>query len=194
VKRAVVAIALVLSSVSSVGLGSAQPHRRAAPAPQRSGHRVQAKQQAVNHNARPSQEAARRATFVPGAARAGVANLAARGESQPERDLQDALDQAVGSPWMKQAVNGVLVMDIRTGKTIYSLGADRQLNPASNVKLVSTATALDALGPEFNFATRLLGAAPDAGGVVAGDVYLVGSFDPTLRQGDLQRLAAALAE
>jgi serine-type D-Ala-D-Ala carboxypeptidase/endopeptidase (penicillin-binding protein 4) len=129
-----------------------------------------------------------------GGARGGVANVAARGETPAERELQDAIDAALASTWMKQAVNGVLVMDVRSGRLLYSFGADRQLNPASNIKLVSTGAALDALGPEFAYKTRLLGQEPDANGVVTGDVYLHGSWDPTLRHSDLQRLAAGLAQ
>src|SRR5262249_12653095 len=58
--------------------------------------------------------------------------------------------------------------------------------------MISTATALELLGPDFKYPTRLLGATPD-GGVVHGDVYLLGSYDPTLTIADLGELAAAIA-
>jgi serine-type D-Ala-D-Ala carboxypeptidase/endopeptidase (penicillin-binding protein 4) len=51
--------------------------------------------------------------------------------------------------------------------------------PASNQKLLVAAVALDVLGADHRFRTEVRGAAP-AGGVVAGDLYLVGGGDPLL--------------
>lgn len=127
-------------------------------------------------------------------ARARVVNDAPRGQTALERQLQDDLDRILGWNLFARASNGVYVIDLTTGRVLYSYGADRQLNPASNVKLVATATALDALGPDFTFQTRLVGPAPDAAGVVNGDLYLVGSADPTLARAHLAELAAGLRE
>ncbi|HVV82589.1 MAG TPA: D-alanyl-D-alanine carboxypeptidase/D-alanyl-D-alanine-endopeptidase, partial [Kofleriaceae bacterium] len=62
-----------------------------------------------------------------------------------------------------------------------------------NVKMISTATALDLLGPDYRYRTRLLGPGADAEGTVAGDVYLHGSYDPTLGADGLEDLAARVA-
>ena len=51
--------------------------------------------------------------------------------------------------------------------------------PASNQKILVGAVALDVLGADFSYRTRLVGPAA-SGGVVAGDVYLVGGGDPLL--------------
>lgn len=51
--------------------------------------------------------------------------------------------------------------------------------PASTQKVLVAAVAADVLGPEFTYTTRLVGPAP-AGGVIAGDVFLVGGGDPLL--------------
>ncbi|MEO7733892.1 MAG: D-alanyl-D-alanine carboxypeptidase/D-alanyl-D-alanine-endopeptidase, partial [Kofleriaceae bacterium] len=48
------------------------------------------------------------------------------------------------------------------------------------------------LGPDYRYPTRLLGQVPDAG-VVRGDVYLLGSYDPTLSTADLDEIATAVA-
>lgn len=52
--------------------------------------------------------------------------------------------------------------------------------PASNQKLLTTFVALELLGPEFRFRTTVRADALPAGGVVAGNLYLVGAGDPFL--------------
>jgi serine-type D-Ala-D-Ala carboxypeptidase/endopeptidase (penicillin-binding protein 4) len=52
------------------------------------------------------------------------------------------------------------------------------LRPASNVKTITAAVALDVLGPEHTYTTTLVGQVAD--GVATGDVYLVGGGDPLL--------------
>lgn len=51
--------------------------------------------------------------------------------------------------------------------------------PASNQKVLVAAVALEVLGEDFTYTTRLVGPAP-SGGVIAGDVFLVGGGDPLL--------------
>ena len=132
----------------------------------------------------------RRAVMEPGVPDDGHNSIAASDDIH--RSLAQRLDGILGSTWLKSAVNGVYVVDATTGKELYAYGADRQLNPASNTKLVSTATAFATLGADFTFATQLVGPAPDDDGVVHGDVQLVGDADPTLGPGDLRDLAAHL--
>jgi D-alanyl-D-alanine carboxypeptidase/D-alanyl-D-alanine-endopeptidase (penicillin-binding protein 4) len=57
--------------------------------------------------------------------------------------------------------------------------ADLALIPASNQKLLTGAVALEVLGSDYTYTTELKGPAP-AGGVVAGDLHLVGGGDPLL--------------
>lgn len=53
------------------------------------------------------------------------------------------------------------------------------LAPASNVKILTAAVALDVLGPGFTYTTKVVGTV-GANGVVDGDLYLVGGGDPVL--------------
>ena len=64
------------------------------------------------------------------------------------------------------------------GQPVASKNADLSLRPASNMKLVTAAVALDVLGPGFTYTTEVRGAAQN--GVVTGDLYLVGGGDPLL--------------
>jgi serine-type D-Ala-D-Ala carboxypeptidase/endopeptidase (penicillin-binding protein 4) len=53
------------------------------------------------------------------------------------------------------------------------------LSPASNLKILTAAVALDVLGPGFTYTTKVVGTV-GADGVVDGDLYLVGGGDPVL--------------
>ncbi len=74
---------------------------------------------------------------------------------------------------------GVQVTDLATGASVYSYKADTPRIAASNTKLVTTATALDALGPNWFFETPLLARGTVEDGVLHGDLAVVGSGDPT---------------
>jgi D-alanyl-D-alanine carboxypeptidase/D-alanyl-D-alanine-endopeptidase (penicillin-binding protein 4) len=111
----------------------------------------------------------------------------------PEGRLRQDLEAIWAGRILRRGVTAVYVVDARTGKDIYAVHPDDKLNPASNVKLVSTATVLDLVGPKWRYLTRLFGPAPDAAGVVRGDVYLRGNSDPTLSRASLEELARTAA-
>jgi len=71
-------------------------------------------------------------------------------------------------------------IDLSTKKIVASHNENKSLTPASNMKLVTTATALEILGSGFCFETALLydGAIQD--GTLNGNIYIKGSGDPTL--------------
>jgi D-alanyl-D-alanine carboxypeptidase/D-alanyl-D-alanine-endopeptidase (penicillin-binding protein 4) len=120
------------------------------------------------------------ATDPSGAASSRVAEL--------ERDLRAILR----GPGMAGATHGVLVVSLDRGDTLFSVNADARLTPASNLKLFSTAAALHYLGPEFRWSTYLLAEGEVRGGVLAGDLVLFGTGDPTLGSRRFHGTARAL--
>lgn len=109
-----------------------------------------------------------------------------------EEETAAQLQKLLRGPMLRRGVTGLYVADARTGEPLFAVNADDPLNPASNVKLISTATALELLGPAFRYPTRVFGREP-VRGVVRGDIYLLGSHDPTLTMHDLDDLASSLA-
>ena len=93
--------------------------------------------------------------------------------------LQQKVDQAVGKEPLKGAVVGVMVQDA-AGHVLASREPGRRMVPASNLKLVTTGTALHALGPDFRFETGIGYTGTVEDGTLHGDVYIIGGGDPTL--------------
>ncbi|MBN1356213.1 D-alanyl-D-alanine carboxypeptidase/D-alanyl-D-alanine-endopeptidase [bacterium] len=84
---------------------------------------------------------------------------------------------------------GIAIIDLSTGEILFSIDANNPMIPASNMKLFTTAAALDRLGPEFQFETKLLSPVEPLDGKLDGDLILRGSGDPSLVQEQLWRLA-----
>ena len=78
------------------------------------------------------------------------------------------------------ATMGVHVVELDTGETVYAYNPDEPRVIASNTKLFTTAAALDALGPGYLFETRLLMRGAVEGGVLRGDLGVVGAGDPQI--------------
>ncbi len=112
-----------------------------------------------------------------------------RQEARPG-ELEERLRRIIADADLGGATVGILFVDAETGAVIVEQGADVQLNPASNAKIVTAAAALAILGPEFRYQTSLHGAIDGAS--VDGPLYLRGRGDPTLTTADLWDLAAEL--
>ena len=73
------------------------------------------------------------------------------------------------------------VRNLRSGRILYARNAEKNFKPASTLKVVTTAAALDAFGPDARLQTTVETAGRlDAFGRIVGDVYLVGGGDPNL--------------
>lgn len=68
---------------------------------------------------------------------------------------------------------GIHVVDAGTGAPLYALNEERLFLPASNLKLFTAALAMDRLGPDYRFRTRVVREP-------SGDLVLLGSGDPSL--------------
>ena len=87
---------------------------------------------------------------------------------------------------------GIYVRDLDTGRTLFQRKPDLRLMPASNTKLLTTASALLRLGPEATMRTSVLATAQPIDGVIRGDIVLVGGGDPYLTESQIDELAAQI--
>ena len=73
---------------------------------------------------------------------------------------------------------------VRNGETLAAHDAHKLLLPASNMKLISTGTALYHFGTDYKFNTTILHDGVIQDGVLHGNLYIVGGADPTLGSKD----------
>ena len=90
------------------------------------------------------------------------------------------VEELTGQPHYKTAHWGLLFVDLASGEVVLERSSEKLFAPASVTKLFSTATALDALGPDHRFRTPVHYRGTLADGVLDGDLILVASGDLTL--------------
>jgi D-alanyl-D-alanine carboxypeptidase/D-alanyl-D-alanine-endopeptidase (penicillin-binding protein 4) len=95
-----------------------------------------------------------------------------------QRALARRIDALLDRPPFNRVTWGVVAVDDR-GRTLYERNADRLFVPASDTKLVVTATATVLLPADFRVRTSVYVNGTLQDGVVTGDLLLYGRGDPT---------------
>ena len=121
-------------------------------------------------------------TEEPRGAERESANQGWRPEADIDRtqDLRDRLAGILPVHRWRRGEWAVLVVSLDRGDTLFSFNAHQPMTPASNVKLLTTASALHHLGPDFRYRTFLLSEGEIVDGVLHGDLILYGTGDPAL--------------
>jgi D-alanyl-D-alanine carboxypeptidase/D-alanyl-D-alanine-endopeptidase (penicillin-binding protein 4) len=94
---------------------------------------------------------------------------------------QNAVEKFVSNPVFKSANISILVRDMKTGRTLFSHRPQNAAIPASTMKVITTATALEIYGADYRYETRIEhDGTISQEGVLNGNIYIVGCGDPTL--------------
>jgi D-alanyl-D-alanine carboxypeptidase/D-alanyl-D-alanine-endopeptidase (penicillin-binding protein 4) len=130
--------------------------------------------------------------LIAAAAAALVAFGSPTRAAPPSREVEAALQKIAEGSALSGARAGILAVSLDSGKVVFSKDPDVLLNPASNVKLFTSAAALARLGPEYRFSTEffLEGAAPGRG--AARTLHVRGRGDPTVVTERLWAMAGEL--
>lgn len=95
--------------------------------------------------------------------------------------LASEIDNVIEGGEFASARWGVCVISLRDGHILYSRNGDKLFTPASNMKIYTTAVALDLLGADYRWRTSVFAQAePDASGTLNGDLTLYGRGAPDL--------------
>ncbi len=116
----------------------------------------------------------------------GSPRVAAQDEPREEKSLAAALRGVIDRPEFRHSEFGIDILSLETGQHLWSLNAEKYFPSGSTAKLLTAATALDALdalGDDFRFRTRVYRTGPiRSDGTLEGDIVLVASGDPNLSQ------------
>jgi len=94
--------------------------------------------------------------------------------------LEQHVQQVMDRPEFAHAIWGIEFYDLGAKTTIYSVNRDRLFVPGSTTKLLTTGTAIELLGRDHRFHTRVYRTGPLKGAILDGDLVLVASGDPNL--------------
>lgn len=110
--------------------------------------------------------------------------------------LKSALEQVLDAhPTARRTTVCLKVVDLETGKVLFDRGGDRLLTPASNLKIYTSACALDLFGPEHRFETVVSAGGPlGENGFLDGTIDLIGGGDSMLSATELRKLAKRVVE
>ena len=86
--------------------------------------------------------------------------------------LTSRINSIIARKSQKKVHFAVKVINARTGKTLYERNADKPIIPASNMKVVTSAAALEYLGPDYKFTTKV--------GLLDKTLVVIGGGDPLL--------------
>ena len=87
-----------------------------------------------------------------------------------QASLAGRINSVVNGSSQKKVEFGIKVLDPTTGKTLYSHNSRTPMIPASNMKVVASAAALQRLGPDYKFTTRV--------GMLGNTLVVIGGGDP----------------
>ncbi|MEI9945252.1 MAG: D-alanyl-D-alanine carboxypeptidase/D-alanyl-D-alanine-endopeptidase [Chitinophagaceae bacterium] len=96
------------------------------------------------------------------------------------QQLQKAFQQFEGDPQLKHAISSLYVIDASTGKVVFDKNSKIGLAPASTQKIITATTAFDLLGKYYRYKTELGYKSKIDNSVLNGNLYFIGSGDPTL--------------
>ena len=94
--------------------------------------------------------------------------------------LPEPIAHALALAGIPESAAAFFVQETDAERPVLSIGAERAMNPASTLKLLTTYAGLDLLGPAYVWVTDAYAGAPVKDGVLAGDLVLRGRGDPKL--------------
>jgi D-alanyl-D-alanine carboxypeptidase/D-alanyl-D-alanine-endopeptidase (penicillin-binding protein 4) len=104
--------------------------------------------------------------------------------TSPLEQLRADLTTIFNASLMAHGQWAVDIRSLESGERILSVNAGKLMMPASNMKILTLATAAETLGWDATMTTTLEAAGPIAGGVLHGDLFVRGGGDPTINSRD----------
>ena len=103
--------------------------------------------------------------------------------------LKERIDSILSDSVLNGVYVGIEVINLSSNTNVYEKNSNRLLRPASNLKLFTTAVALEVLPGDFEFKTQVLIDGDINNQILNGNLYLKGYGDPLLTAENLDTLA-----
>ena len=108
-------------------------------------------------------------------------------------EVRGRLDNMMYDRLLQNTQLGLLVYDLTAHQVVYQKNERQRMRPASVMKLVTSITALDMLGGDYQYHTGICYRGHLEGDTLVGDLYFVGGFDRTITRDDLRMMADTIS-
>jgi serine-type D-Ala-D-Ala carboxypeptidase/endopeptidase (penicillin-binding protein 4) len=98
----------------------------------------------------------------------------------PVQEFWNQLDGIFNDPNFSNATWGVIIQSLENGEYLYKRNENKLFIPASDLKIITTASGLILLGPDYKFKTNVLMNGKMDGSTLDGDLIIQGRGDPTI--------------
>ena len=106
--------------------------------------------------------------------------------------LSLSIDSVLNQADLAHAHVGMIVVNLDKDSVVYARNYQKNLVPASNTKLITSAAALTFLAPDFRFKTRLALDGNFRGDKLRGDIIIIGGGDPSFSLEDVEQFVSTI--
>lgn len=107
-------------------------------------------------------------------------------------NIKERIDQLLDNDMFETSTVGICVYDLTADSAIYCHNEKQLMRPASTMKMIVAVAALDKLGYNHEYNTRLAFTGEKSGNVLNGDIWCKGDFDPAFKQRDLEEFVDSI--
>lgn len=122
--------------------------------------------------------------------RVSNSNMTLSNETGGSKELKKAIDTLIKEEaTLDGSIIGINIRSFDSGEILYDHFGNVRMNPASNMKLLTAASALSVLGADYTFSTDILTDGSIKKSTLDGNLYIKGKGDPTLLPKDFRSFA-----
>jgi D-alanyl-D-alanine carboxypeptidase/D-alanyl-D-alanine-endopeptidase (penicillin-binding protein 4) len=111
-----------------------------------------------------------------------------------QEKMRGRLDTLLMQPLLEKSQVAIMVQDLMTDEIVYAVNERQTMRPASTMKIITAVTALDLLGGNYRFTTRVGYEGEIKDSVLYGDLRIKGGFDPLFDGSDMHRIGQMLTD
>ncbi|MBI1931855.1 MAG: D-alanyl-D-alanine carboxypeptidase/D-alanyl-D-alanine-endopeptidase [Ignavibacteriales bacterium] len=108
------------------------------------------------------------------------------------KQIEDEINEIYKDVFLKSSMLAVSIYDLTDNKILFQKNEKLLLTPASNMKILTTTTALEFLGTDYSFQTSVFHNGIVMDSICYGDIYVKGGFDPDFTTDDLDSLVSKI--